>query len=157
MFGLVCLLKNKPPGLGDLWFPLCLYMEAGGMGVRPGSSGAGGCRCWGQEESEASVGAKLSSCPWLIPAVIALPGHSGVLLAAPHVAPTGTHTAITGCSTGLWDTLQTAAGSETLGQPQVARSRCSSRPWELFGAMHLHNRDACTVASQLGYKLFRGL
>lgn len=25
--GLVCLLKNNPPGLEDLWFLLCLYME----------------------------------------------------------------------------------------------------------------------------------
>lgn len=87
VFGLVCLLKNKPPGLGDLWFPLCLYTDAGGVGMRPGSPGAGGCRCQGQEESEASVGARLGSCPWRIPAVVALPGHSGALLAAGTLHP----------------------------------------------------------------------
>lgn len=157
MFGLVCLLKNKPPGLGDLWFPLCLYADAGGMGMCPGGPGAGGCRCRRQEESGASVGARLGCCPWRIRAVVALPGRSGALLAARHIAPAGTHTVITGCSPGLWDALQMAAGSESLGQPRAARSRCSPRPWELFGAMHLHNRDVCAVASQLGYKLFRGL
>ena len=109
------------------------------MGMCPGSSGAGGRQGWGQEELEASMGARLGSCPWRIPTVVALPRHSGVLLAAPHVAPAGTHVVITGCSLGLWDVLQTAAGSESLGQPRAAWSWCSPCPWDLFGAMHLHN------------------
>lgn len=33
---------------------------------------------------------------------------------------------------------------------------CPHCPWELFGAMHLHNRHACALASQHGYKLFWG-
>jgi len=98
-----------------------------------------------------ALGAGLGSCP------VALPGHSGALLAARHVAPAGTCAAIAGCSAGPWDAPQTAAGSERLGQPRAAWSRRSPRPWELFGATPLHNRDACAVASQLGYKLFRGL
>lgn len=147
MFDLVCLLKNKPPGLGNLWFPLSLYTEAGGMGMCPGSSGAGGCQCWDQEDSEASIGARLGSCPWWIPAMVAVPRHSGPLLAAPHVAPAGTPTVIPGCSPGLWDALQTAAGSESLSQPRAARSQCSPRPW--CNALAQPRRVRCCVTARL--------
>lgn len=104
-----------------------------------------------------AAGAGLGSCPRRIATTVAFPRYLGVLLAAPHTAPAGTHAGITGCSPGSLDALQAAVGSESLVQPRTARSRCSPRPWELFGATHLHNRDACAIASPLGYKLFRGL
>lgn len=97
--GSVCLLKNNPPGLEDLWFLLCLCMEL-----------AVWCLprwLWGQEELEAPMGARLSSCSWKIPSVVAFPGHLRALLAAPCA---GTRAVPTGCSPGLWNALQVAAG-----------------------------------------------
>lgn len=146
MFGLVCLLKNC----------VCTQIPAAQPRARA-ALGLGALGTRGNRRHHRAAGAGLGSCARRIPTTVAFPGYSGVLLAAPHIAPTGTHAVITGCSPGPWDALRAAAGSESLCQPRTARSRCSPRPWELFGATHLHNRDACAIASPLGYKLFRGL
>lgn len=77
-----------------------------------------------------------------------------------HCRPPGTHIELSGCSPQLRAGLWVSAGTESLGHPawgRAAWSCCPHRPWELLGAMHLHNRHACALASRRGYKLFWGL
>lgn len=151
VFGLVCLLKNKPPGLGDLWFPLCLYVEAGGAAAFPG-------RLWGWGLSVPGPGGIGGST--VLQVLGSAPAHGGYppqwlfpgtrecfrLLRTLHpLAPTpGSRAAPQGCGTRC-RRLRGRGASPVL----------APRPWELFWCnTHLHNRDACAVASQLSYKLF---
>lgn len=115
------------PRLGDLWFPLCTWRLVALGLLELGPEGVRGTH---------GCQAQLLR--------MADPRHGGSSQALGSTfgdtwVPHCTHTVIMGCSWGC-----TPEGGRTL-----ARERLS--------AMHLHNQAAHAVASQLGYKLFRGL
>lgn len=87
------------------------------------------------------LGAAMASLRARLGSTVALPRHSGMLLAAPHSSwHPHDHP---GPLQGPWDGPQMDLGPEShRGQPRATRSRCLSRPWELFGAKPLHNPRA---------------
>lgn len=119
----VCFLRSFC--LGQTWFGgllVLLYTEIGGMGTCPFLGGLGAAM--------ASLGARLGS-------TVALPRHSGILLAAPHISwQPHHHPGAVGWATD---------GFGAREPPWPARSRRLCRPWELFGAKPLHN--PCAVVS----------
>lgn len=81
-------------------------------------------------------------CSWMLGSIF---GFSSI------AHPCYAHTLLPGPHAGLW----VLAGTESRIHPPMDWGCCPHRPWELPGTTHLHNQDACALASQHGCKLFR--
>lgn len=123
VFSWVVLLRTNPL-LGDFWF-FCMQRLVG----------------WARARFWGGLGAAMASLRARLGSTVALPRHSGMLLAAPHSSwHPHDHP---GLLQGPWDGPQMDLGLEShRGQPGATRSRRLSRPWELFGAKPLYNPRA---------------